>query len=172
MNEITRPDKGQLTETFGALSLAMLSDTPIRHVWRLSVLVNLYTGPLLKEVMERFTMDRLGFVVLFTLDRHNGLAARDIVQATGFPKNSISRAISGLKKRKFVIDRIDLNDKRSKKLEITESGKRIVGNILPMFEERQNSMRSVLSDEEKEAFDRCLEKIIYAMPRWIDAGIS
>lgn len=84
------------------------------------------------EVMERFSMDRLGFVVLFTLDRHNGLAARDIVQATGFPKNSISRSISGLKKRKFVIDRIDLNDKRSKKREITESGKRIVGNILPM----------------------------------------
>ena len=172
MNETTRPDTGHLTETFGSLSLAMLNETPIRHVWRLSILLNLFAGPLYKEIFERFSVDRLGFVVLFTLDRHNGLAARDIVQATGFPKNSISRAVSGLKKRKFVVDRIDLSDKRSKKLEITESGKSIVGDILPMFEERQSAMRAVLGDQEKEAFDRCLEKMIYAMPQWIDAGIS
>lgn len=172
MSETTRPDTEQLTEIFGSLSLAMLSETPIRHAWRLSVLVNLYTGPLFKEIMERFSIDRLGFVVLFMLDRHNGLVARDIVQATGFPKNSISRAIGGLKKREFIVDEIDLNNKRSKKLRITDSGKTIVSRILPMFEDRQNSMRSVLSDEEKVSFDHCLEKIIYGMPQWIHAGIS
>ena len=172
MNETTRPDNEQLTEAFGSLALALLGDTPIRHVWRLSVLLNLYAGPLYKEIFERISLDRLGFVVLFTLDRHNGLAARDIVQATSFPKNSISRAISRLKKRKFIIDQVDPNDKRSKKLGITPSGKQIVGMIVPMLEDRQNSMRSVLDDKERETFDRCLEKIIYAMPQWIRAGIS
>lgn len=167
MKETTRPDIEQLIETFGSLGVTMLDGTSISHVWRLSVLVNLFTGPLFKEIQEQFSIDRLSFVVLFTLRRQSRLAARDIVQATGFPKNSISRAISGLKKREFIVDRINLNDKRSKALQITESGKEIVDEILPMFERRQESMRSVLSSEERKIFDNCLEKIIYSMPQWI-----
>ncbi|MFH1795587.1 MAG: MarR family winged helix-turn-helix transcriptional regulator [Pseudomonadota bacterium] len=156
-----------MTDMFGPLSLVMVRDTRLAPSWRLSFLVNFFTGPLYREVFDRFALDRAGFVILYTLSNQGNLVARDICLATGLPKNSISRSVADLLKRDLVTSRVDKTDKRARLLNITAAGRTLVDGIVPMFESRQRAMRDVLTDAEKAAFDRCLEKMVFAMPRWV-----
>jgi len=87
---------------------------------------------------------------------------------TGQPKNSISRAVSQLVEKNYLVQTTRKNDRRTKSLKLTDSGQHLVSAIMPLFRERQKSMRVALTGDERKRFDTLLKKIVYAMPDWID----
>ncbi|MEM9843386.1 MAG: MarR family transcriptional regulator [Pseudomonadota bacterium] len=151
---------------FGRLSLTMLTDTELSPVWRISFVANFFTGPVYTELMERFGLSRPGFVILFSLSHQDGLVARDICGVTGLPKNSISRAVTELEAKELIARDTDRSDKRAKPLHLTEAGRSLLGEIVPIFTERQAAMRAPLSTDEAAEFDRLITKIVYGMPIW------
>ncbi|MEM9013087.1 MAG: MarR family transcriptional regulator [Pseudomonadota bacterium] len=152
---------------FGALSLVMLNDSDLRHAWRVNFLANFFTGPIYRQLDDRFALTRPEFVILYCLSNAEGLVARDICLVTGLPKNSISRAVGDLLGKGLIARRTDASDKRAKLLALTEAGRAMLAETIPEFDRRQQAMRQALSEAEKAEFDRLILKIVYAMPEWV-----
>jgi len=55
---------------------------------------------------------------------------------------------------------------------MTNAGREIIDKILPFIHERQDAMRDVLTKSEQKEFDTLLNKIVHAMPNWIDSGLT
>lgn len=158
----------ELIVRFGPLTRIMLSETSLSAAWRLNFLANFFIGPIYKEIGERFDLSRPQFVILYSLLQTRDLVARDVCLATGLPKNSISRAVAELMERGLIARVVDDVDKRAKPLRPTPAGRDLVGAVEPLFLDRQTAMRAVLSNEEAAEFDRLLNKMIDAMPHWVE----
>ncbi|WP_428697080.1 MarR family winged helix-turn-helix transcriptional regulator [Stappia sp.] len=156
-----------LRARFGALAVTMLNDTQLVPAWSISFIANFFTGPIYRDLGERFGLSRPEFVILFSLLQKPGLVARDVSLATGLPKNSISRAVSDLLGKSLIERETDAGDKRAKLLRLTEAGQDVISRVVPLFETRQRAMRAVLSAAECATFDALLAKMIYAMPDWV-----
>ncbi|MEO1344883.1 MAG: MarR family transcriptional regulator [Pseudomonadota bacterium] len=169
---MTEQDKSLTTaadmaDTFGALSLVMLDDADLRHAWRINFVANFFTGPVYRNLSDKFGITRPEFVILYCLRHMPGLVAQDICRVTGQPKNSISRAVSDLLKKGYVQRSIDPEDKRAKPLTLTEAGRTILDNLSPIVKVRQDAMRAALTDNEMAQFDRLIRKLVFAMPGWV-----
>ena len=156
-------------DLFGPLALTMLHETPISPVWRVAFVANFFTGPIYRDLQERFGLSRPGFVILFSLSRQPGLVARDICLVTGLPKNSISRAVSDLLSAGLIHRATDDADKRAKPLALTEAGEALLAQVVPLFEARQKAMFAALSEGEAAEFDRLIGKLLAGMPGWVEA---
>ena len=156
-----------MAERFSPLSLKMLNDSPLMHAWRLNFIANFFTGPIYRQLGERFGVSRPEFVILFCLLQKPGLVARDVCLVTGLPKNSISRAVSELLKKGYIARDTDDADKRAKPLSLTEQGRATLAAIVPLVRARQDAMRDALDREEQADFDRLVMKIVYGMPTWV-----
>jgi len=157
-----------MIEQFGPAIEGLLEESSIKHLWRLAFLVNFFIEPLYAEISRRFGVGRQEVQILYCLTRHEELLAQDIALVTGQPKNSISRAVSQLVEKKYLIQTKRKDDRRTKSLKLTNTGRELVSEIMPSFRTRQKAMRVALTATEQKKFDVLLNKIVYAMPDWID----
>ena len=72
---------------------AKLWDNPCPFAFRLNYLALLYNTPLYTWVQDTYGLKRSEYVVLYSLAVANGGSAHDISRTSGFPKNTLSRAI-------------------------------------------------------------------------------
>jgi len=163
----TKTKEGQMNELFGPAISNLLEESPVRHIWRLSFLVNFFVGPLDVSLTNRFGVIRPEVQILYSLTQRQGLRAQDICLITGTPKNTIRRAILQLQEKGLVRRDTRDQDKRSKSLELTDAGSRLISEILPIIEHRQEVMREVLTSSEQKVFDELLSKIVFTLPNWV-----
>lgn len=159
----------RLAGAFGPVAVRMLDHQPLVHIWRISFLANFFTGPFYRDLGERYGLGRPEFVIMLGLSQQPGLLARDICLATGLPKNSISRAVSGLLREGLVTAQTEAEDRRAKRLTLTAAGAALLAEVLPIAQTRQEAMRATLTTAEAEQFDNLLLKLIGAMPDWVVA---
>lgn len=138
---------------------------PIGIAWRINYVANFYTGPVYKTVQARWGLSRPEFIVMFCLSRIPGLLARDIVTLCGRPKNSISRAVNAVMARRLVREEAD-GVGRARPLVLTETGRAMVEEIVPLFREREDSLLSTLSAEERRTLDALLRKLALRGDGW------
>lgn len=162
-----RPAATEPARPANALLERVLDDgNRIRFGYRVGFLSNWFSGPVYSVVERRFGMRRPKFATLFCLSQVGPLAATDIVRLTGIPKNSLSRAVAELVAERRVLRAVDRADSRRAILSITPEGRRTVGEILPLFEARQQAMLSVLSGAERAQLDRLLQKLVVRDDDW------
>jgi len=90
---------------------------------------------------------------------------------TGQPKNTVSRAVSTLIEKEYLIRKTRDDDRRAKPLELTKSGRALIAEIIPHVERRQELAREVLTSDEQKTFDKLLSKIVFSLPEWLDADL-
>jgi len=161
-------DENRMKERFGPAIQDLLATSSLRHLWHIAFLVNFYLSPLYFELGKRYGVTRPEVQILYCLSQSGDLLAQDIALVTGQPKNTISRAVSQLVTKEYLIRETHGNDRRAKRLEVTSSGKALLDELMPFFVHRQAAMREALTTEELEMFDTLLSKIVYAMPDWVD----
>ena len=154
------------TPADGLLERMLEERNPIRFGYRIGFLSNWFSGPVYSVVERRFGMRRPKFATLFCLAHFGRLSATDIVQLTGIPKNSLSRAIAELVAERRVLRAVDRNDSRKAILTLTAEGRRIHEQIVPLFEARQRAMLSVLTAAEASQLDRLLQKLVVRDDDW------
>jgi len=159
-------DQEKMESRFGPAIFGLVEDSSIRHLWRLSFLANFMTVPIYAELGKKYKMTRAEVAILYCLYRGKELLAQDIVLATSQPKNTISRAVSILLKKELIRRRTNETDRRAKTLVLTEAGHDIIVEIMPFFRNRQYAMREALTEDEKETFDKLVNKILLSMPNW------
>jgi DNA-binding MarR family transcriptional regulator len=138
----------------------ILERSEVRFGYRLAVLANWYRGPGYKLIEERYGISETECSALFCVGHSDDLTATDVCHITGRPRNSMSRAIHILKRKKLLSRESDPSDGRRKILRLTKSGHALFRLFIPVFLEGERHILGSLSLSEVSDLDRLLTKMI------------
>ncbi|MFK7753220.1 MAG: MarR family winged helix-turn-helix transcriptional regulator [Sedimentitalea sp.] len=159
------PDKNQAPD----MLTAKLWDNPCPFTFRINYLALLYNGPLYTWVQDSYGLKRPEYVVLYSLALADGGSARDISRTSGFPKNTLSRAI----KRLELMGLIDARAKapgggRKQALHLSQKGWALFNETRPAFEAQEKRMLKALSDGERQMLFELMSKVVMGAEDWAD----
>jgi DNA-binding MarR family transcriptional regulator len=152
------------TEPVDALVGVKLWDNPCWLSFRINFLSLQFNVPIYRWTEKEFGLPRPEFVVLYSLGLSDGLTASAICMSSGFPKNTISRAIQKLIDKDIIRRELDPADLRSFVLYITDEGRRIVEAAMQPMVERERAMLSALSPAEMLMLSELLAKVVVNSP--------
>ena len=87
------------------------------------------------------------------------ISATDIVARSSMNKVNVSRAINGLRKAGYLRREIDDSDRRRAVLRLTDDGLKVLRTLVPLVREREAQLLSGLTNEERTALVRFMEKV-------------
>ena len=90
--------------------------------------------------------------------RYRGVSSR--------PKNTLSRAVNSLLRKKLLLRKQDQADRRRLSLYLTRSGRRIFNETVPHLVAREQAMAAALTASEQHVLNRLLTKIILSKSQW------
>lgn len=162
--ETSLPDDGAHDE----MTRIKLWQNPCWFTYRLNYLALRYNVPLYAWVEQHYGLSRPEFVVIFSLGLLDGAYARDIGASSGFPQNTLSRAIHKLTGLKLVSRTPDHRDGRRFILSLTVTGRALFDAALPRFVSFERMMLDALDDDEQQQLSKLMAKMVLASPQWPD----
>ncbi|MEM7567999.1 MAG: MarR family transcriptional regulator [Pseudomonadota bacterium] len=152
-----------------AMTEAKLWRNPCWLTYRLNYLALRYNVPLYSWVETTYGLSRPEFVVIYSLGLKDGAYARDIGASSGFPQNTLSRAIHKLVRQGLIARDPDPGDGRRFVLTLKAAGRALFEEALPRFVDYEKLMLDALSDEEQRVLSDLMAKMVLASPAWPDA---
>lgn len=149
-----------------ALTEAKLWRNPCWFAFRFNHIALRYNAPLYGWIRRRTGLSRPEFVVIYSLGLLDGALARDISNSSGFPKNTLSRAIDKLCGLNLIERRIDTADRRNQTLHLLPAGRRMFDETLQQFVVFEERMLQSLSAAERDTLSTLLAKIVLDTPNW------
>lgn len=161
--EIGRDENGENPDMLDA----KLWVNPCPFTFRINYLALLYNTPLYDWIQSSYGLKRPEYVVLYSLALADGGSARDISRTSGFPKNTLSRAI----KRLELMGLIEARSKapgggRRQALRLSEKGWAMIHETRPIFEAQEKRMLKILSDGERQMLSELMSKVVIAAQDW------
>ena len=146
---------------------AKLWDNPCPFTFRINYLALLYNTPLYSWIQDTYGLKRPEYVVLYSLALADGGSARDVSRTSGFPKNTLSRAI----KRLELMGLIEARSKapgggRKQALRLSEEGWALFNETRPAFEAQEKRMLKALSQGERQMLSELMSKVVIAARDW------
>ena len=99
------------------------------------------------------------WLVLGPIWKNEGIAQKDIAEYCGKDKTSVTKIINTLEKKNLVVRVPDQLDHRIKRIVLSNNGKELFLNALPVMEETRDELRSGISDKEIESLITVLTKV-------------
>jgi len=143
-----------------------LWENPCWFSFRINHLGFHFNIPVYGWIEQRYGLARPDYVVIYSLGLRDGLAAKDVCASSGFPKNTLSRAIQKLLRRRLIRRAPDPRDRRSYVLRLTAEGRRIFDETLLPMVEREQRMLSVLNADEQRTLNSLLARLVEDSPKW------
>jgi DNA-binding MarR family transcriptional regulator len=107
--------------------------------------------------IRKFGIGVIEWRILGFLKREGTSSANDICSTLGIDKSAASRAVQELQAKDLIT--IDPIDRRQRALSLTQKGRRLHDQILPIALERERILLSSLDDNEQNALLRLLRKL-------------
>lgn len=148
------------------LIAAKLWQNPCWFSFRINYLGLQFNVPVYGWIERRYGLMRPEYVVLYSLGLSDGISAQDVCASSGFPKNTLSRAIQKLLRRRLIRRAADPNDRRRYVLRLTAEGRRIFDETLMPMVEREQRMLSALSPDEQRVLSQLLARMVEDSPNW------
>jgi DNA-binding MarR family transcriptional regulator len=146
---------------------AKLWDNPCPFTFRINYLALLYNTPLYSWIQDTFGLKRPEYVVLYSLSLADGGSARDISRTSGFPKNTLSRAINRLELMGLIGARTKApGGGRKQALHLSEKGWALIHETRPIFKAQENRMLMTLSDGERQMLSELMSKVVLSAQDW------
>jgi MarR family transcriptional regulator, temperature-dependent positive regulator of motility len=145
---------------------AVLQRNKIAYLYRVGYLFNQGMGPVYKYTEREMDIARPQFASLFCIAQLGESTASHIVELTGIPKNSVSRAVQRLLSDGLIESHNDEADGRRAILTITKAGRKVHDEVLALLVERQKQMLAPLDANERKELDRLLSKIVDRDDGW------
>lgn len=146
---------------------AKLWDNPCPFTFRLNYLALLYNTPLYTWVQHTYGLKRPEYVVLYSLAVANGGSAHDISRTSGFPKNTLSRAIKRIEFMGLIEPRIsEPGGGRKQTLRLSDKGWALFNRTRPAFEAQEHRMLETLSIGERQLLSELMTKIVMGSQEW------
>ena len=146
---------------------AKLWANPCPFTFRINYLALLYNTPLYDWIQNTHGLLRPEYVVLYSLALVEGGSARDISRTSGFPKNTLSRAIKRLELMGLIEARSKVpGNGRRQALRLSTKGWSMINETRPVFEAQENRMLEALSDGERQILSELMSKVVIAAQDW------
>ena len=134
--------------------------------FRTNFIAHHFNQPLYDWIQRRYRLTPPEHVVLYALGLKQGITADDIAASSSRPKNTLSRAVNSLLRKKLVLRKQDQSDRRRLSLYLTRSGRKIFEDTVPRLVAREQAMAAALSPAEQRELNRLLTKIILSKSNW------
>ncbi|MEW5250920.1 MarR family winged helix-turn-helix transcriptional regulator [Microbulbifer sp. 2201CG32-9] len=157
-----------------------VTDSPVRtdglHLenflpYRLSVLSNRVSNAIAQAYGTRFRLTIPAWRVMAILGRFPDLSAAELVEQTAMDKVAISRAVSTLLSNDYITRSEDPADRRRQVLNLSQLGRQVYGQIVPLAQGYENDLMSSLSAEERHQLDGIIDKLMDRAQAWADRGL-
>nr|WP_035662154.1 MarR family transcriptional regulator [Halalkalibacter akibai] len=120
---------------------------------------DLFLTSMIKSKLEPFNLAPEQNLIMMLLWEKDGLSQNQLVEKLDKDKTNIARMASSLEKKGFIKRSSCPNDRRSVKLFLTECGKKLGKEILPITEEFNEIVCEGISEEELLQLERLLNKM-------------
>jgi len=127
--------------------------------YRLSVLAQLVSESLHDLYAGPFELSVTQWRVMAALGRFAPLTASDVGQRIVMDKVAVSRAVASLMKRGLVERATDLDDRRRASLRLTEKGRTVHAQIVPLALKYEADLYQPLSAEERQALNSLCDRL-------------
>jgi DNA-binding MarR family transcriptional regulator len=128
--------------------------------------LHLVGGQRVDAMFAAHGLDRGEFDVLAGLRRTGApfeLSPSHLADILLISRAGMTKRIDRLEKRGLVVRKSDASDRRSLRVCLTEAGRQVVDATVADHAANENLLLSLLSDEEAEAFDATLRKLLAAL---------
>lgn len=147
---------------------AKLWENPCPFTFRINYLALLYNTPLYSWVQETYGLKRPEYVVLYSLALADGGSARDVSDTSGFPKNTLSRAIKRLELMGLIEARAKApGGGRTQALRLSQKGWALINETRPTFEAQETRMLKTLSEGERQMLFELMSKVVMGAQDWV-----
>jgi DNA-binding MarR family transcriptional regulator len=161
--DLGKPEPGQTTDMLEAKLWA----NPCPFTFRINYLALLYNTPLYSWIQDIYGLKRPEYVVLYSLALADGGSARDVSDTSGFPKNTLSRAIQRLELTGLIEARGKApGGRRTQALYLSEKGWKVIHETRPVFEAQEKRMLKTLAKEERQMLFELLSKVVRDAKDW------
>jgi DNA-binding MarR family transcriptional regulator len=123
------------------------------------VLANRMTRAVARIYMKRHKLSAPDWRTLAVLGRFGAMSAFTVVERTAMDKVRVSRSVSRLLTLGYITRRTDPEDRRRAILDLTPSGQTVYRQIVPRALAVEEELLSILSAEERAAFEMALTKL-------------
>jgi len=114
-----------------------------------------------KEIRKYGLTDTEYMICIFLLGHHKA-SQDDVCNTLKLEKPTISRALLSLESKNYVARCTNPDNRRKNELTLTESGRNRMEKISGIYDTWLSKISEELSDEERQVFDKCCEKLIAA----------
>lgn len=106
------------------------------------------------QAAKRMNINYNELVILYLLHETGCCTQKQIRESYAQPKQTVNNIISDLLKNGYITATVDENDKREKKIELTDSGRKYAGQyIIPLLEIEQNIVAKMGQEKLQELID-------------------
>ena len=99
------------------------------------------------------------WLVLGPVWKTEGISQKDIAEYCGKDKTSVTKIIDTLEKKNFLVRFPDQIDQRVKRVVLSNKGKKLMNDVMPVIEQTRNELRVGISDREIDMLKSILGKI-------------
>ena len=100
---------------------------------------------------ERYGLTRPEWRLLATLGQYPTMTATEIGRHSAMHKTKVSRAVSALEKRRWLVRAADEADRRVEHLKLSEAGREAYRALVPLAKEFETRLLAKIGDPEREA---------------------
>lgn len=143
-----------------------LWENPCWLSFRVNFIAHHFSHPVYDWVWRRHRLTRPEMMVLYALGLRDGVTAEDIVASTSRPKNTLSRAVNSLLRKKLISRRQSEDDRRRYHLFLSDKGRAILDDAIPAMVERERMMAAALTPQERATLAGLMTKIILKAGEW------
>lgn len=127
--------------------------------YRFSVLSNRISTTIAKLYSERFDLTIPEWRIIVILSRYPGISAADLTHHTEMDKVAVSRAVTRLLKKARITRTVALDDRRRSVLNLSDEGKQIVAEIMPLALAYESELTRVISESDLQTLHGLIEKL-------------
>lgn len=127
--------------------------------YRLSVLSNTVSSAIAADYQREFGLNIWQWRVMAVIGESPGLTARDVAARTAMDKVAVSRAVTALEQRGLLSRQAHPGDARAARLDLTDNGRGVYNQIVPLALAHEQSLLGALSREEQAVLGQLLEKL-------------
>ena len=99
------------------------------------------------------------WIVLGPVWKNEGISQKNIADYCGKDKTSVTKIIDTLEKKNLVVRVSDQLDHRIKRIVLSNKGKKLFLDALPVMKQTRNELRTGINDQEIETLKNILTKI-------------
>ena len=149
-----------------AMLRAKLFSNPCWFSYRMNYLALHFNTPIYGYIQKTMGLLRPEFVVIWSIYLTGPSTLTDVVRTSGFPKNTLSRAVLKLSQMGLILREVDQEDQRRIGLALTEAGLRAARTAEEVMIRHERQMLEVLTPAERLNLSEILTKLVSASGRW------